>query len=86
MFRLRNLILEEDLIPDDDIDDDSEGEENATPPTMETTETPPKNETSDVGSSLQQAFGARNRAVARRDSLISGNRSGPDKDDDMEIE
>ena len=86
LIGLQNLILEEDLIPDDDIDDDSEGEENASPPTMETTETPPKNETSDVGSSLQQAFGARNRAVARRDSLISGNRSRPDKDDDMDIE
>ena len=90
LIGLRNLILEEDLIPDDDIDDDSEGEENATPPTMEITETPSKNETS-VGSSLQQAFEARNRAVvagrkARRDSLNSGNRSGPDKDDDMEIE
>ena len=77
MFSLRNLILEEDLIPDDDIDDDSESEENATPQTIENTETP------SVGSSLQQAFEARK---ARRDSLASGNRSGPDKDDAMEIE
>ena len=77
LIGLRNLILEEDLIPDDDIDDDSEGEENATPPTMGTTETP------SVGSSLQQTLAGRK---ARRDSLASGNRSGPDKDDAMEIE
>ena len=91
LIGLQTSILEEDLIPDDDIDDDSEGEENDTPPTMETKETSSQNGGSISSSLHKKLFGARNQEVrakrnARRDSLNSMNRSGADKGDRMELE